>query len=251
MNMELDFKGKAVIITGAASGMGLCASQKYAEAGAHVVMCDVNVEGLKTASEGITPQDGGSVEPYVIDMRDYAAVEKLAAHVKETYGHIDITASFAGGSAGRVCKEFKPFHELSIDAINWGVDVNLKAPMYLARAVLPIMLEQKSGVIINIGSITGVSAAYDAEYSAAKSGLIGFTKSIAIIGAPHGVRCCLVSPGGVMTRPGMAGFKCPMNRVAEPEEIINVVLFVSSDKASFVTGDNYLVDGGRACGAMA
>ena len=172
-------------------------------------------------------------------------------HVKEKYGHIDITASFAGGSAGRVCKEFKPFHELSIDAINWGVDVNLKAPMYLARAVLPIMLEQKSGVIINIGSITGVSAAHDAEYSAAKSGLIGFTKSIAIIGAPHGVRCCLVSPGGVMTRPGMAGFKCPMNRVAEPEEIINVVLFVSSDKASFVTGDNYLVDGGRACGAMA
>ena len=244
MNMELDFKGKAVIITGAASGMGLCASQKYAEAGAHVVMCDVNAEGLKTASEGITPQDGGSVEPYVIDMRDYAAVEKLAAHVKETYGHIDITASFAGGSAGRVCKEFKPFHELSIDAINWGVDVNLKAPMYLARAVLPIMLEQKSGVIINIGSIAG-----DAAY--AGGSVIGFTKSSAIIGAPHGVRCCLVSPGGVMTRPGMAGFKCPMNRVAEPEEIINVVLFVSSDKASFVTGDNYLVDGGRACGAMA
>ena len=148
MNMELNFKGKAVIITGAASGMGLCASQKYAEAGAHVVMCDVNAEGFKTASEGITPQDGGSVESYVIDMRDYAAVEKLAAHVKETYGHIDITASFAGGSAGRVCKEFKPFHELSINAINWGVDVNLKAPMYLARAVLPIMLEQKSGVIL-------------------------------------------------------------------------------------------------------
>ena len=75
MNMELNFKGKAVIITGAASGMGLCASQKYAEAGAHVVMCDVNAEGLKTASEGITPQDGGSVESYVIDMRDYAALE--------------------------------------------------------------------------------------------------------------------------------------------------------------------------------
>lgn len=246
MNMELDFKGKAVIITGAASGMGLCASRKYAEAGAHVIMCDVNEKGLKEASATVEPCDGGSAEPYVIDMRDYAAVEVLASHVKEAYGHIDITISFAGGTATRIFKEFKPYHEMSIEAINWGIDVNLKAPMYLARAVLPTMLEQKSGVIINIGSITGVSAGSDSDYSAAKAGLIGFTKSIAVIGAPYGVRCCCVSPGGVLTRPGMAGFKCPMNRVAEPEEIVDLIMFVTSDKAGFITGDNYLIDGGRS-----
>ncbi len=246
MNMELDFKGKSVIITGAASGMGLCASRKYAEAGARVVMCDVNADGLKEASETITPCDGGSVEPYVIDMRDYAAVEALASHVKETYGHIDITISFAGGTATRIFKEFKPYHEMSIEAIDWGIDVNLKAPMYLARAVLSTMIEQKSGVIINIGSISGVSAGSDSDYSAAKSGLIGFTKSIAVIGAPHGVRCCCVSPGGVLTRPGMLGFKSPMGRVAEPEEIVNLIMYVTSDKAAFITGDNYMIDGGRS-----
>ncbi len=245
MDISYNFKGKTVIITGAASGMGFCASEKYAKTGAQVLMCDINEDGLRQAAAKIVPEDGGSVEAYPIDMRDFDAVMRLGEYAKATYGHIDITVSFAGGTGARVTGEGKPFHQMSEDVINWSLDVNLRAPMYLARAVINTMIEQKSGVIINIGSVMGILAGSDADYAATKSGLIGFTKSLAYIGAPHGVRSVMVTPGGVMTRPGLAGFACPLDRVAEPEELVDVVMFASGDKASFITGENIIVDGGR------
>ena len=111
------------------------------------------------------------------------------------------------------------------------------------------MKEQKNGVIVNIGSVEGVTGSGAADYCAAKSGLIAFTKSMALIGAPYGVRCCMVSPGPVLTRAAMANMKTALGRAAEPQEIVDLVLYLCSDKASFITGDNYIIDGGRSCGA--
>ena len=109
------------------------------------------------------------------------------------------------------------------------------------------MREQKSGLIINIGSVCGMEGdGYGADYPTAKSGaMFGLTKSIAQAGAKHGVRCVCVSPGPVLTRAAMSRMRTMLNRAAEPQEIIDLVLFLCSDKALFINGENILIDGGR------
>lgn len=237
------FNGKVALITGAASGMGLLTCQRLAEEGATVLMLDVDERSLRERAAEI------GADCMVTDVRRYQEIAHAVEYARERYGRIDITVSYAGGNASRVCREFKPFNNLSIEAIDWGIDVNFRAPIYMARAVFNHMVEQKHGVIINIGSIDGVTGGDGADYSAAKSGLVGLTKSIALMGAPHGVRCCCVSPGPVLTRKEMANMKTPMGRAAEVAEVVDLVLYLCSDRAAFISGDNYLIDGARACGA--
>jgi NAD(P)-dependent dehydrogenase (short-subunit alcohol dehydrogenase family) len=112
------------------------------------------------------------------------------------------------------------------------------------------MIEQKSGVIINMGSVDGITGSMSLDYGASKTGMIGLTKSLALCGAPHGIRACCVSPGPVLTRPAMAKMKTRLGRAAEPEEIVRLIMYLSSDDASFVTGVNYVIDGGRSIGGM-
>lgn len=242
--MEKRFEGKVALITGAASGMGLLTSQNLVAEGANVVMLDVNEEALKQEAEKI------GADWHVTNVREYAQIEAAVQYAKEKYGHVDITASFAGGYAARVCKDGHVFPDISLDTLDWGIDVNFRAPLYMAKAVFGIMREQKSGVIINIGSIDGVTGSHGPDYSAEKSGLIGLTKSLALMGGPYGVRSCMVSPGPVLTRPAMANMKTMLGRAAEVQEVVDLVLYLCSDKAAFITGDNYLIDGGRACGAF-
>jgi 3alpha(or 20beta)-hydroxysteroid dehydrogenase len=140
------------------------------------------------------------------------------------------------------------FHQLPIEVIEWGVDVNFKGPILFCRAVLGQMIEQKSGVVINMGSVEGVTGSMSLDYGASKTGMIGLTKSLAIYGAPHGIRACCVSPGPVLTRPEMANMKTRLGRAAEPEEITKLILYLCSDDAAFITGSNYVIDGGRSVG---
>jgi NAD(P)-dependent dehydrogenase (short-subunit alcohol dehydrogenase family) len=248
---NMKFEGKVAIITGAASGMGLLSAQKLVEEGAKVVLVDVNAEAVSVAAEDIR-KNGGEAIGVQVDVRNYEQVERAANAALEKYGRIDILMNFAGGAEGRMLKCSAPFHEMPIEVIDWGLDVNLKGAVYFCRAVLGTMIQQKSGVIINLGSVTGVEGGGNGSvnYSAAKSGLIGLTKSLAICGATHGVRCCCVSPGPVLTRPGMASMRTRLGRAAEPIEIVDLILYLCSDKAAFITGTNYLIDGGRTIGGM-
>ena len=109
------------------------------------------------------------------------------------------------------------------------------------------MAKQNSGVIINIGSITGEEGcASNVAYSTAKSGVMnGLTKSLALYGAKYNVRVCCVSPGPVLTRPGLAGMNTLLGRAADPQEIVDLIMYLASDKAAFITGINVLADGGR------
>ena len=160
-------------------------------------------------------------------------------------------ANFAGGTAIRMCKVdrtlYPEFPDIPIDVFDWGIDVNLKGPFYFAHAVLKQMREQKSGLIINIGSITGAEGSPSGmDYSTSKAGLMyGLTKSIAQFGAPYGIRCVCISPGPVLTRANMANMKTLLGRAAEPQEIIDLVLFVASEKGQFINGENIMIDGGR------
>ncbi len=247
----MEFKNKVAISTGAASGMGLSFAQNFASLGGDVVMCDVNEEVLTQKVDEINAKDGGRAIGVVCDVRDYNQVCAARDKAVEAFGRIDVVANFAGGTATRVCgvdrKQYPEFPDVPIDVYDWGLDVNLKGPFYFAHAVLKQMREQKSGIIINIGSITGMEGSdYGMDYPTAKSGLMfGLTKSIAQYGAKYNVRSVCISPGPVLTRAAMANMKTLVGRAADPQEIIDLCLFVISDKGRFINGENIMIDGGR------
>ena len=247
----MDFTGKVAISTGAASGMGLLFAQNWAQLGGNVVMCDVNREVLEQEAGKINEQGKGKALVVVCDVRDYAQVCAARDQAVAAFGSIDVMANFAGGTAVRVQKvdpaQYPEFPDVPIEVYDWGLDVNLKGPFYFAHAVLKQMREQKSGLIINIGSISGVEGDhYHVEYPAAKSALMfGFTRSLAQYGAKYGIRAVCVSPGPVLTRAAMAKMKTLLGRAADPQEIIDLCLFLASDKGQFINGENIMIDGGR------
>ena len=245
----MDFTGKTAISTGAASGMGLLFAQNFAELGGNVVMCDVNETVLDEKVNEINSKGKGKAIGVLCDVRDYAQVCAARDKAVETFGSIDVMANFAGGTARRMLNVGweADFPDVPIDVFDWGIDVNLKGPFYFAHAVLKQMREQKSGLIINIGSISGAEGdGQGMDYPTAKAGLMyGLTKSIAQYGARHNIRCECVSPGPVITRAAMANKKTLMGRAAEPQEIIDLILFIASEKGQFINGENILIDGGR------
>jgi len=247
----MEFAGKTAISTGAASGMGLLFAQNWAELGGNVLMCDVNEEVLTEKAAAINAAGKGKAIGFVCDVRDYQQVCAARDKAVEAFGSIDVMANFAGGTAVRMQKvdrtKHPEFPDVPIEVYDWGIDVNLKGPFYFAHAVLKQMREQKSGVIINIGSITGQEGdGYGMDYPTSKAGLMfGLTKSIAQFGAPYGIRSVCISPGPVLTRPDMAKMKTMLGRAAEPQEIIDLCLYVISDKGQFINGENIMIDGGR------
>ena len=248
----MEFKNKTVISTGAASGMGLLFAQNIARLGGNVVMCDVNEKVLNEKVDEINKEGNGKAIGVICDVRDYENVCKARDIAVETFGSIDILANFAGGTAVRMRKVDKnvypEFPDVPIDVYDWGIDVNLKGPFYFAHAVLKQMREQKSGLILNFGSVTGAEGdEYGMDYPTSKAALMfGLTKSIAQFGAKYNIRCVCISPGPVLTREAMGKMKTMLGRAAQPQEIIDLCLYVASDKGAFITGENIMIDGGRS-----
>ena len=247
----MDFTGQAAISTGAASGMGLVFAQNFAALGGNVLMCDVNEAVLLEKAAEINAKGPGRAVPCLCDVRDYAQVCAARDLAVSEFGRIDVMVNFAGGTAVRMQKvdqvKYPEFPDVPIEVFDWGLDVNLRGPFYFAHAVMKQMREQKSGLFVSIGSITGVEGSgYGAEYAVAKSGLMyGLTRSMAQFGAEYGIRAVCISPGPVMTRPAMANMKTLMGRAGEPQEIIDLILFIASDKGQFINGENIMIDGGR------
>jgi len=247
----MNFEGQVAISTGAASGMGLLFAENFAALGGNVVMCDINEEVLLEKIAEINARKGGKAVAAVCDVRDYTQVCAARDKAVAEFGRIDVMANFAGGTAVRMCRvdksAYPEFPDVPIEVYDWGIDVNLKGPFYFAHAVLSQMREQKSGLILNIGSITGAEGdGYGMDYPTSKAGLMyGLTKSIAQFGSKYGIRCVCVSPGPVLTRAAMANMKTPLGRAAEPQEIIDLCLFIASEKGQFINGENIMIDGGR------
>ena len=240
---EIQFKDKLAVITGAASGMGLSCSKEFVRLGAKVIMCDANGPALEAAASEI----GKSAIPLVGDVRDFGYAEQVAAEAAK-HGGADYLVACAGGYEARCLNSLVPFYEQPQEVLDWGIDVNLKGPIYFSRTLMPQMVAKKSGVIVMLGSVTGFEGdGIGAMYGTAKSGLFNFVKGLAMAGAPHGVRALCVTPGPVLTRAAMNNMPTLMGRAAEVEELINVILFMCSDNASFITGTNHVVDGGRLC----
>lgn len=249
--MDIRFDGKIAIVTGAASGMGLLFSKEWVRLGGSVVMCDVNGETLKEKVAEICNEYGNKAVGSVCDVRDYAQVCAARDQAITSFGRIDVMVNFAGGYEPRMLnihkEEYPTFPDVPIEVFDWGLDVNLKGPFYFAHAVMKQMMKQESGLIINIGSITGMEGtSYGMAYPTAKAGLMfGLTKSLAQCGAEYNVRCVCVSPGPVLTRGSMSSMETLAGRAAQPQEIIDLILFVASDKGQFINGENIMIDGGR------
>ncbi len=242
----MQFQNKTVLISGGASGMGLLCGQCFARQGANVVLADINEQALKEKTAEITAF-GGNAAFAVCDVRDYAQVTAACETAVSVFGAVDILINCAGGAETRVLNHHEEFKDMPISVYDWGIDVNLKGQFYFDHAAMKQMAKQKQGVIINIGSITGEEGcSANVAYSTAKSGVMnGLTKSLARYGAQYNVRVVCVSPGPVLTRPGMASMKTLQGRAAQPQEVVDFILYLASDKAAFITGTNHFIDGGR------
>ena len=243
----MNFEHQVALVTGAASGMGLLFCQKFVEYGGKAVLVDCNRDAVEASANEINKTHPGCAVAAVCDVRSYDQVVAARDKAVATFGRIDVLVNFAGGAEGRICHATGEFPDVPIEVYDFGIDVNLKGQFYFDHAVMKQMREQKSGVIVNIGSITGEEGCpFNVAYATSKSGVMnGLTKSLAYYGSKYGIRCVCVSPGPVLTRPGMTFMKTALGRAAEPEELVRMVLYVASEEGSFLDGVNILMDGGR------
>ena len=246
--LNFDFTGKVALLSGAASGMGLLLSRCFVEMGGSVVMTDINRESLDEKVAEINAIRAGAAVGVVCDVRDYGQVCHARDVAVETYGRIDLVSSLAGGAELRMLNvRGLEFPDVPIDVYDWSIDVNLKGQLYFDHAALKQMRTQGSGVIVHIGSITGQEgSSSNVGYATSKSAaMTGLTKSIAKYGAKYGIRCNCVAPGPVLTRGTMSTMATLQGRAAEPQEIVDLILYLASDHGAFITGINILADGGR------
>ena len=239
------FAGKTAVISGAASGMGLCTSRTLAEAGATVVMCDINGEGVRKAADEINAWGKGTAYAVEMDVRKFNDCERSAALAIEKTGRIDLLITYAGGNEARCCSSFKPIYEQPQEVLDWGMDTNLKGALYLSRACMPHMVKAKSGVIVTLGSVTGFEGDANSTYCVTKGGNGRLALSLAKAGAAHGVRAFCVAPGPVLTRPAMAKMKTALGFASEPQEVVDYILYMASPKGRSITGETYVIDAGR------
>jgi len=227
--------------------MARLAGENYLSRGAKVVLVDINREGLEQVKTDLPAEAQARLLTFVCDVRNYNEVLAARDAAVETFGSIDILICCAGGAETRIMGSSGEFPDVPIEVYDFGMDLNLKGAFYFNHAVFQQMQKQMGGIIINIGSVTGVEGSTSAvAYSASKAGIIyGLTPSVAMTGAKYNIRCNCVVPGPVMTRPGMAGMTTLMRRSGEPQEIVDMILYLTSDKAKFITGTHFIVDGGR------
>ncbi len=244
------FAGKVALITGSASGIGEATAKRFAREGAKVVVVDLNEEGMRRVV-GEIQAAGGQASACAADVADAADADAMVQHAVDTFGRLDILHNNATSGAMSLIAD------MSVEAWDRTVAVNLTAPFLATKFALPVMIDQRGGVIVNTSSAAGVMAEYGlSAYGAAKAGVISLTRSTAIEYARHNIRANCICPGGVATPPTMAlmaavdGVRAriekahPIGRVGTADEIANVVLFLASEEASFITGTAIIVDGG-------
>lgn len=238
---DFDFAGRRVLVTGAASGIGAAMARTFHAHGAAVQLADRDVAGLEATARAC---DGAPTHLY--DQADLDSVARLAAAA----GPVDVLLNNAG------IVHFGPVAEQSVESIARVIATDLTGPIALARLLAPAMLEKGRGVIVNTASqLAFCGAATRAVYSAAKAGLVQFTRAAAAEWGPRGVRVVALAPGRTLTpltasvlgteeQRAEALKHIPYGRLGAPEEMAKLALFLASDAADYVTGATLIADGG-------
>jgi len=243
----MNFEGKTAIVTGAARGIGLAIARVLAAEGATVVLVDVLEEALREAAESLGDAD---VRTYAVDVTDEAAVEAMTDEVADACGGIHVLVNNAGITRDDLL--------LRMEADEWDrvMQVNLKGTFLMTKHVARYMVRQRAGRIVNLASVSGlVGNPGQANYSASKAGVVGFTRTVARELARRNITCNAVAPGFIdteMTRVLSDKAKenalaaIPMRRMGSADDVARAVAFLASDEAAYVTGHVLPVDGGMA-----
>ena len=245
-----------VLITGAGIGIGRASAKAFADAGYRVILTDVLDDEGRQAAEEISAA-GGQAEFHRLDVRDTAGANAIVAAVEAAHGPIDVVLANAG-IAHKV-----PLADLTDEKWDQTLDIDLGGVMRVVRAAAPAMRKRGQGCVIALSSIMGVAYGWDehVHYSAAKSGVVGLVRGLAVELAKDGIRVNGIAPGYIRTAQalsekhslGPAGLEAaasfiPLGRVGEPEEIADVAVFLASQAARYLTGQVIVVDGGLLVG---
>jgi 2-deoxy-D-gluconate 3-dehydrogenase len=256
LHQLIDLTGKTAIVTGGAVGIGAAVVHRLHEAGANVVIADLQADAAQALADTLGARRPVSTLAVAADISDPDAIERLVASAVEGYGRIDILVNNAG------IYPQAPFLEMPVELFERVIAVNLTGVFVLTQAVARRMIAQgDGGRVVNVTSIDALHPSMIglAHYDASKHGLWGFTKNIALELAPHGIAVNAVAPGGIVTpgigaddipRDALAAFEAaiPMRRMGEADEIARTTLFLASELASYMTGAQIVVDGGRLLG---
>lgn len=237
----MNFKGKTAFITGTSKGIGKAIALGMASKGANLILADIDEVNLSNVCKE-AEAFGVKVKKVVLDVSDENLVRKAMSESIEEFGQIHILINNAGIYLGN------NFIEATSEVWKRCIDINILGTMYPTHAVLPHMIEKGYGRIVNIGSVAGeYGISYFVDYSMTKGAVISFTKALAKLVTDKGVTVNCVSPGSI----DVTGGNNPMlehsfmGRAGTPEECANLVMFIASDEASYISGQNYLVDGCR------
>jgi 2-hydroxycyclohexanecarboxyl-CoA dehydrogenase len=251
--MAFAVAGKNVIVTGAASGIGLATAQRFAQEGANVALWDLNEEGAKSAATELKALGVKAIASRV-DVSDREHVKAAVDRFHAEIGQVNVLVNNAGITL------FKPFMEMTEELWDRVMTINLKSMLVCTQAVLPDMLAAKWGRIINVSSSSAQSgSARMTAYAASKGGVIAFTKALAQELAPNGITVNNVPPGFIDTpmlrNEGLAGLggvavetiaaKSPMQRAGRPENMASAIVFLATEDAEYITGHTLSVNGGR------
>jgi meso-butanediol dehydrogenase / (S,S)-butanediol dehydrogenase / diacetyl reductase len=254
----MKFDGKAGVVTGAGSGIGRATAMEFAKRGGAVVVADINEETANSVAREIS-RNGGKAAAIGADVTRDADVDAMLALATKQFGRLDFLHNNAFGLPPAPENEQAVTRVADVPDSVWDktLDVGLSAVFRTIKKAIPIMKAQKGGAIVNTASISGQYADYGiVAYNAAKAGIINLTRVVAVEYAADNIRCNCVCPGAIHTplleqslvNPRIKeGFlrAIPLGRLGRPEEMANVVLFLGSDLASFVTGAAFVADGGQ------
>ena len=241
-------EGKIAIITGAAMGLGYAEAKKFLELGAKIAICDVNPEALNKALEELSAY--GEVSGYVCNVAKKEQVEAMVKAVVEKYGRIDILVNNAG-----IIRDVQ-FYKMTDEQWHSVIDVNLNGCYYCAKAVVPYMIEQKYGKILNTSSINALTGQFgQANYSAAKNGIIALSRVLGKELGRFNINVNSILPGSIDTPLGRACSEevqqmriksTALRRLGDPEDLANAAAFLCCDLARHITAQSLTVDGGRS-----
>ncbi len=246
---------KVIVMTGAAGGIGAALSKGMAGVGAILCNCDVNEKGLALLKDE-TIQEGGKAESYIMDVSNKGSIQAAVGAILEKFGRIDVLVNVAGINRR---EGFLDVKEETYDRI---MDINLKSVFLVTQAVVPAMMKAHSGSIINVGSHNATAMLGGCSvYGATKSGVVALTRSMAVEWAEWGIRANAVSPGHFLTpltqvtwdHPTRGNYlrdRIAMRRPGYPDELLGIMVLLASDASSYMSGSNYVVDGGCLCGGM-